>query len=130
MHCTVHCTVHHMLHDVLLYSGHEYCSGACNTLEDATHPAYGCSLPRMRLQPPSHTVAASLAYGCSLACVRSQVRLWVWLCLQSSSTNCVYMYCVIPRYLAIRDAQAPRTRTRPALPLPLCLPRTRSEAAL
>merc|ERR1740130_633866 len=25
---------------------------------------------------------------------------------QSSSTNCVYMYCVIPRYLAIRDAQA------------------------
>ena len=57
----------------------------------------------------------------------------MWLCLQSSSTNCVYMYFVIPRYLAIREAQAatchaaalhphpPRTHTRSAPALhPLC----------
>ena len=74
----------------------------------------------MWLQPPTHV------YGCSLECVCSQVRLWVWLCLQSSSTNCVYMYFVIPRYLAIREAQAPChaaalhppcTRTNPATAL-------------
>ena len=62
----------------------------------------------MWLQPPTHL------YGCSLECVCSQVRLWVWLCLQSSSTNCVYMYFVIPRYLAIREAQAPCHAAAPA----------------
>ena len=54
------------------------------------------------LQPPTPTVASHV-----YASVWSQVRLWVWLCVQSSSTNCVYMYFVIPRYLAIRAAQAP-----------------------
>ena len=27
---------------------------------------YGCSLPHIRLQPPSHTIAASSTYSCSL----------------------------------------------------------------
>ena len=34
---------------------------------------YSCSLPPTRLQPPSHTVAASLPYGCSLPRIRLQV---------------------------------------------------------
>ena len=82
------------------------------------------------LQPPTPTVASHV-----YASVWSQVRLWVWLCVQSSSTNCVYMYFVIPRYLAIRAAQAPClaapptptlhphppcTRTHPALAPTLC----------
>ena len=33
---------------------------------------YGCSLHRIRLQPPSHTVAASISYGCSLSHIRLQ----------------------------------------------------------
>ena len=34
--------------------------------------AYGCSLHRIRLQPPSHAVAGSIAYGCSLHHIRLQ----------------------------------------------------------
>ena len=34
----------------------------------------GCSLPHLRLQPPSPTVAASATYGCSLRHLRLQVR--------------------------------------------------------
>ena len=37
--------------------------------------AYARSLRRIRLQPPSHTVAACAAYGCSLPPIRSQARL-------------------------------------------------------
>ena len=35
---------------------------------------YGYSLRHIRLQPPSHTVTASVAYGYSLRCTRWQVR--------------------------------------------------------
>ena len=34
----------------------------------------------------------------------AQSRLWVRLVAQSSSTNGLYLYCVVPRYLAIRAA--------------------------
>ena len=35
---------------------------------------YGCSLCHIRLQPLLHTVAASVAHGCSLCYVRLQVE--------------------------------------------------------
>ena len=38
----------------------------------AASATYGCSLRRIRLQPPPHTVAASAAYGCSLRRIRLQ----------------------------------------------------------
>ena len=34
----------------------------------------------------------------------AQSRLWVRLVAQSSRTNWLYLYCVVPRYLAIRAA--------------------------
>ena len=46
-----------------------------------THPwtrplvTYGCSLHYLRLQPPLHTVAASITHGCSLHYIRLQPAL-------------------------------------------------------
>jgi hypothetical protein len=77
------------------------------------------------LQPPTPTVASHV-----YASVWSQVRLWVWLCVQSSSTNCVYMYFVIPRYLAIRAAQAPCLAAPPTPTLHSHPPCTRTHRAL
>ena len=39
----------------------------------AASAAYGCRLPRIRLQPLTHAVAASLTYGCSLFHIRLQL---------------------------------------------------------
>ena len=115
-----------MLHDVLLHSGHEYCSGAMQNHQKmrrtshtvAASHIYGCSLPRIRLQPRMRAVAGPAVGVAVPAVVEHQLRLHV------------LRHTALPSHTRSAGGDLPRRRPAPApapYPHPLC---TRSAPAL